>query len=159
MKIAIDWDDTFTTDPQLWAYIASLAQKSGHEVFIVTMRGINQIRDIEMTLEELALILEKPIRIIPTGMNQKRQHCEFLNIAIDVWIDDSPATIDPMFYRNAFVENERTYIVAKNWLYAKGYQPKFTVPKDEGNDSTSFTFLCSILTLWAKEFSPEYFRG
>lgn len=38
MRIALDYDGTFTNDPELWVLFAHLAKTRGHTVFILTRR-------------------------------------------------------------------------------------------------------------------------
>lgn len=39
LVIAIDYDDTYTADPELWDMFIKSAQEKGHYVFIATFRG------------------------------------------------------------------------------------------------------------------------
>ncbi len=75
MRIALDYDKTYTEDPTLWDAFVAMAQARGHEVHIVTMRHDNA---------QEALI-GMPVEVIYTGRQAK--------ISVhraDVWIDDSP---------------------------------------------------------------------
>lgn len=38
MNIALDYDGTYTADPDMWLRFVEEAQAAGHKVFIVTMR-------------------------------------------------------------------------------------------------------------------------
>lgn len=38
MRIALDYDGTFTADPDLWKLFIALAKTRGHDVFILTRR-------------------------------------------------------------------------------------------------------------------------
>lgn len=77
MKIAIDWDKTWTADPALFAEIASAMQARGHDVFIVTMRYENEA-------------IDAPIPVYYTCRHGKRAFMEGLGISVDVWVDDKP---------------------------------------------------------------------
>lgn len=90
MKIAVDYDDTFTADKVMFTNIINLFLCASHEVVFVTYRCgsyVKNIHDIEnKDIETDANELD--ISIIYTSGNQK-QHC----YDADIWIDDSPITI------------------------------------------------------------------
>jgi hypothetical protein len=79
VRIALDYDDTFTRDPELWSAFVKMAQTRGHEVMIVTMRDPR-----EPVAEDM------PCEVIYTGHKAKKKFLERWDITIDVWIDDSP---------------------------------------------------------------------
>lgn len=91
MKIALDWDETWTRDGPFWATVVAIAHKAGHHVRIVTFRYPHHCQDIYHELEQYGLA---GVPIIATGHNQKRAYCaqqeDFLP---DVWIDDTPEYI------------------------------------------------------------------
>ena len=78
MKIALDFDNTFTADPELWVHFANIARVRGHEVVVVTSR-----------------YPENPppplygLQIICCSFTAKRKHYQ-----ADIWIDDDPKHID-----------------------------------------------------------------
>lgn len=83
MKIALDYDGTYTADPALWDRFISLAKRSGHEVHIVTMRypsepikGAYGVTAVHYTSR-----LAKAKAVAAKGL------------AFDVWIDDRPELI------------------------------------------------------------------
>lgn len=80
MRIALDWDGTYTADPEFWDDFARLARARGHEVTIVTGRGPS---------EAIAHFLP----IVYCSRTAKQNH-----YSADVWIDDIPRWV---------VENER----------------------------------------------------
>lgn len=93
MLIALDYDGTYTADPDLWRAFIRNAQARGHQVFVVTMRHGPQHdqpehHDVERQLAGLA------DRIIYTGRRAKRPHVEFLGHRVQVWIDDKPHWVD-----------------------------------------------------------------
>jgi hypothetical protein len=77
MKIAIDYDNTFTADPQLWADFLNMARERGHEVAIVTSRFPH--------MKPQAIGIE----VICCSFTAKRKHHQ-----ADIWIDDDPYHID-----------------------------------------------------------------
>lgn len=83
MNIAIDYDNTWTTDPQLWAHFARSAKHWYHRVVIVTGRdGWSE----DMDRGNIP-------RGIPVVFCSGRPKREAVGMKIDVWIDDDPASI------------------------------------------------------------------
>jgi hypothetical protein len=83
LKIALDFDETYTEDRLLWDYFVESCQKRNHTVTFVTYRDSRfDNTDIEVAAEKLG------IQIVFTAGKQKK-HCFDANI----WIDDSPETI------------------------------------------------------------------
>lgn len=94
MNIAIDFDGTYTADPQLWNLFIMQAKSLGHKIYCVTMRYAD---------EKEAAIVQNTIgnycdEIIYTARIAKKEITNNLNIKIDIWIDDNPAWI----YNNSF---------------------------------------------------------
>lgn len=89
MRIALDYDGTFTEDRGFWTDFISNAQARGHEIHIVTFRtkGVDDIP------EEQELKSWMGVDTIYTDRNAKRRHCDDLGVKIDVWIDDQPELI------------------------------------------------------------------
>ena len=77
MNIALDFDNTFTQDPELWIAFINTARQRGHEVTIVTSRHPSTPVPIQ------------GIEIIYCSFTAKRKHHE-----AHVWIDDDPKHID-----------------------------------------------------------------
>jgi hypothetical protein len=77
MKIALDFDNTFTADPELWTHFINMARTRGHEVKIVTSRFPGNPPPIQ------------GIEVIHCSFTAKRKH-----YPADVWIDDDPKHID-----------------------------------------------------------------
>jgi hypothetical protein len=84
MNIAIDFDDTWTADPVLFQDIACKARLRGHTVYIVTMRGANQLDEVR---QHCAAYVH---HIVGTDRQPKRRFCESIGIKIHVWMDDTP---------------------------------------------------------------------
>ena len=83
MIIALDFDETYTEDPILWAAFINKCKVRGHSISFVTFRSDNgDNSDIKYEAECLGL------EIVYTAGKQK-QHC----FKADVWIDDAPETI------------------------------------------------------------------
>ena len=87
MTIAIDFDNTWTADVALWRAFAIDAKTRGHDVIIVTARcGWS---------EDMARHFDDEVPIFYTYGNLKRPHMDNLGVAVDIWIDDMPGTIEP----------------------------------------------------------------
>lgn len=89
--IAIDFDDTFTADPELWAVFIRLAQHKGHRVLCVTSR-----RDSESNLEDMVGVFEAnglSLPVIFCNMGSKLWTMEQRGTKVDIWIDDAPHAI------------------------------------------------------------------
>jgi hypothetical protein len=96
MNIALDFDDTYTRDPELWDQFISNALARKHDIRIVTFR--KRIMT-DPALDYLALT----IPVIYTEYTQKRAFTNKMDWIVDVWIDDSPEFIvNPI----VFVERE-----------------------------------------------------
>jgi len=83
MIISLDYDKTYTEDPELWDRFISDSIKSGHSVVCVTMR----------TREEGADIIKSLGHQIPIYFTARRAKLLFMReqgVVIDVWIDDNP---------------------------------------------------------------------
>lgn len=77
MKIALDYDDTYTADPELWDAFINLAIERGHDVTVVTKRFPE--REIEgITIPIIYTSKTKKIDKMPAGT---------------IWIDDQPLGI------------------------------------------------------------------
>lgn len=73
MRIALDYDKTYTADPELWDQFIRDAKSRGHEVFIATMRHPHEA------------IENPPVEVVYTSRKAK------IHIVVaDIWIDDSP---------------------------------------------------------------------
>lgn len=86
MIIALDYDETYTRDPKFWDHFVDYATFKGHKVYMVTLRHFQRGR-VPKHIEEFMIVIYcngLPKRLVT---NEKGIH-------IDIWIDDSPATID-----------------------------------------------------------------
>jgi hypothetical protein len=86
MKIALDFDDTYTRDPELWDQFINLSQSRGHDIRIVTFRKSS------MTDPALDYLATK-MPVIFTEYTQKRHFTNEIGWTVDIWIDDSPEFI------------------------------------------------------------------
>lgn len=79
MKIALDYDGTYTADPELWEEFARLAIARGHSVTIVTLRT---------PAEKVHTYFTDAVPVVYCSRTAKRNH-----FIADIWIDDSPRWI------------------------------------------------------------------
>jgi hypothetical protein len=84
LTIALDYDGTYTADPDLWLAFILNAQSRGHEVILVTMRTFEELENIDPRLDGVIF------RRVPTARAAKMKFCESFDIRPDIWIDDQP---------------------------------------------------------------------
>ena len=84
MVVAMDYDGTYTLDPNVWQMILNRLKMSGHTVYLVTMRTPEECIDL---CPDLVKIVDD---VIPTSRKAKMPFVRNLGIKIDVWIDDRP---------------------------------------------------------------------
>lgn len=89
MNIALDYDNTFTADPEFWLDMIASAVASGHDVRIVTARDERFDRsDAMVNLESLIPI------VYCRGVAKKWFMSHFGDGFVpDIWIDDRPESI------------------------------------------------------------------
>ena len=85
MNISIDYDDTYTKDPELWDQFISMAQSKGHQVFCITKRYEEIAEDIKSTMKIQTLF----------ATQSKLDEAHKNGVVIDIWIDDKPQSIYP----------------------------------------------------------------
>lgn len=83
MKIALDFDNTITADPDLWIAFVAAAKARGHTVKIVTYRYPEQTMGGILNIAEIM-----DVEVVFTSYTQKRTKWD-----ADVWIDDMPELI------------------------------------------------------------------
>jgi hypothetical protein len=84
LKLALDYDNTYTCDPDMWDKFIQLAKASGHTVYCVTMRYASE----EDT--NFKRIREYVVGVYFTGRKAKAKYMFDQGIDISVWIDDIP---------------------------------------------------------------------
>ena len=85
MNISLDFDATYTHDPQAWDAVIDLMQARGHKVHCVTCR-----RD---TPENREIVVVPNVLVFFTDLRSKIEHMTKWGITIDVWIDDDPLCV------------------------------------------------------------------
>ena len=84
MLLALDYDDTYTRDPEFWDAVIELAKSRGHSVICATMRYQQEGADVETALAS------KVEKIIYTGRKAKHNAVYAAGYMPSVWVDDSP---------------------------------------------------------------------
>lgn len=88
MNIALDYDGTYTSDPELWLRFVDDALARGHAVRVVTMRYPSEGGDMDKRLEA------RGVPAIFTSRKAKLKHClEVCDWEPNVWIDDHPEAV------------------------------------------------------------------
>lgn len=89
MKIALDYDNTYTLDPEFWDRFITATWLMNHEIRIVTIRDERHDRTAPLVR------LERSLPVIYTrGVAKKWFLAHFgEGFTPDVWIDDKPETI------------------------------------------------------------------
>lgn len=88
MIIALDYDNTFSADRDLWRQFIRLAQSRGHRVI-----GVSGRHDEPLHREALAADFPAGLEVILCNHCTKRPIVEALGIKVDIWIDDYPEGI------------------------------------------------------------------
>lgn len=88
LTFALDFDDTFTADPELWAAFIRQAKDRGHHFFCVTAR-----RQSESNVDLINAAFDQwqcQMPIIFCNLHSKVTTMEKRGIRVDIWIDDAP---------------------------------------------------------------------
>lgn len=94
MTIAIDFDDTITRDPGMWAQFIKDARQKKHTVIICTGRSDAGAYGCEVRrFCDTHLVFNLPI--VFAGKDWKRHASAEAGYEVDVWIDDAPEYIGP----------------------------------------------------------------
>lgn len=82
-KFAIDYDGTYSDDPEYFDELIARGRERGHTYIIVTARYQPENR------EDL-IAIPNNVMVIYTGMQAKKPFLQRMGIKIDIWIDDEP---------------------------------------------------------------------
>lgn len=83
---ALDYDETFSANPDMWRQFAEIMTLLGHTVIGVTLRNREQLIEDPRYAESCQ-------KIIYCAGRAKRPLLEDMDIWVDVWIDDKPEYI------------------------------------------------------------------
>lgn len=87
MVISIDYDNTWTRDPEGWMTVALLLRDLGHTVFGVTLRFPHEDEYMDTAYFQTCE------RVFFTSNGEKDPYMQSQGIQVDVWIDDMPELI------------------------------------------------------------------
>lgn len=102
MTIALDYDGTYTRDPDLWDRFISEARSHGHSVICVTNRPwapnttkTERVPSFTVTTGGFEGVdsYDQPIPIICAGDRFKLDAARDAGYTVAIWIDDMPSTI------------------------------------------------------------------
>lgn len=86
LTIALDYDETFTEDPEIWIPFIKHARSRGHKVICVTLR----FEDDDEVKEVMGPLCDD---VICTSGEDKEPASLRSGWSVDIWIDDSPEFI------------------------------------------------------------------
>ena len=85
MILGLDYDGTYTADPEFWDAVCVMAVSRGHTVVMVTARCADEMEDVSTP---------KDVAVYCTCRKPKKMYMEMVHrIRVDVWIDDMPEGI------------------------------------------------------------------
>lgn len=87
-NINVDYDNTFTSDPDFWVLFIDSAQLRGYKIFCISQRTDNCTNK-----EELRKALPAGVSIFLTNHNPKKEWAERRGLTVDIWIEDNPLAI------------------------------------------------------------------
>jgi len=80
MIIALDYDKTYTADPEMWNLFITMCRQRDHKVICLTMRRYPE--------EQIKIPF---VDITYTDRRAKKAYADENGIWVDIWIDDKPA--------------------------------------------------------------------
>ena len=83
---SIDYDGTWTSDPEAFRAFSALLRRRGHRVLVITAR-VSGHGEVE---RECGPFVD---RVLFSGANYKREHARAHGEIVHVWIDDMPEMI------------------------------------------------------------------
>jgi len=89
MKIALDYDLTYSRDPRFWQWVIRVARFFKHDVRIVTAR------DERLDRTSALVEVEKYLPVIYCRGIAKKWYCAHFSedFIPDIWVDDKPESI------------------------------------------------------------------
>jgi hypothetical protein len=86
---SVDFDGTYTSDPEAFDAFVALLRSRGHTVIMTTQRCERFRFDIETRVGDLA----KFDALVFASGQTKEQAAREAGYAVDVWIDDAPYSV------------------------------------------------------------------
>jgi len=109
--VAIDFDDTFSSDVNTWSYIINILQNKDYRVICATARSWSESNEYG-----LQAVLPKNVKIIFCGDQFKRTACEAAGFNVTIWIDDCPSGIEESS-GIVWMERLKSFVHStKNWI-------------------------------------------
>ena len=90
MKMALDYDDTYTRDPLFWNGVILYAQERGHEVWCVSARHPSNMGEVELTVGRL---IGRDKCVGTDGVAKADFMWDAYEQVFSVWIDDKPEAV------------------------------------------------------------------
>ena len=89
MNISVDFDDTYTRDPNMWNTVIAVMQTAGHNVYCVTARTPEQGLDVYSSIGRMV----GADNCYFPSLHAKKPFMWAQGIRIDVWVDDTPMAV------------------------------------------------------------------
>lgn len=90
MIVSIDYDDTYTRDPELWDIFCSSLLERGHTVWCVSARSQHYMSE---AIGSIGLVIGEDKCIGTNGVAKRDFLFRNFGVYADVWVDDMPDTI------------------------------------------------------------------
>lgn len=84
MNLSLDYDATFTEDPDGWVEVMKIMRARGHTVYGVTMRYPTETSDMDRRYQDAC------DKIFFTGRKAKQPFMAERGVRVHVWLDDMP---------------------------------------------------------------------
>jgi hypothetical protein len=92
MIISIDFDDTYSVNPQMWDEFIRLAWSFDFHVICVTARHDYEMAKVHSSIGNMI----GKSQCFSTGRVHKKKYMKEQGLKVDIWIDDNPsAIVDP----------------------------------------------------------------
>lgn len=91
MNISLDYDNTYTRDPEMWQRIIPIFIMHNVQVYVVTSRSMDTPIDL------IDDFVKWKIPVVYCEYRAKRDVCREQGIEIDIWMDDDPYYINTGF--------------------------------------------------------------
>lgn len=88
MIISVDYDQTYSSDPEAFNLIIKLFQNWGHTVICTTGRG-----GLSPSDDEVRNSIGKLVPVVFAGKEWKRDAALAAGYSVDIWIDDMPEMV------------------------------------------------------------------
>lgn len=99
MRFGIDYDQTWTEDPELFAMFVKMIWKRGHSACIVTLRDRSDAsyHEIRQSVDKHLGDKAEALPIVHCGGEWKKHVTDAMHLEVDVWVDDTPNFIQPPY--------------------------------------------------------------